>query len=235
MIWDGLTDLLYPRGANCICCGDMRRASEIDGLCPDCREKLEKLIVPAFVCNRCLSLMGKGEACRFCSSPAMQNIDRVFSHYIYKDEVRKLILAFKFDGCDEALPTLADGMALALQSHSWDGLVPVPLHKLRLKDRGVNQSLLLARELSRRTGIPVQDCLVRTVYRRAQSRTRHEKRRANVQHVFACPQDVTGLRLLLIDDVRTTGSTADACAAELRKAGAAEVSLCTAAVVLRRP
>ena len=145
--------------------------------------------------------------------------------------MRALIHAYKFDACDEALPLLAGAMADALKDRRFDCLVPVPLHPRRLRQRGVNQALLLAEALSRRVHIPVMELLRRDVYRAPQSRTPIGERRRNIQGAFSAAQPAQGMRVLLIDDVRTTGSTAAECAQALRKAGAVSVSLCVAAVV----
>ena len=107
-----------------------------------------------------------------------------------------------------------------------DVLVPVPLHSGRLKERGYNQSELLARELSRRIDLPlIGNCLVRTRPAYPQARTTNAKQRwDNVVDAFSCPYRVlTGKRVLLIDDVTTSGATLDACAAAVKAAGAASV------------
>jgi competence protein ComFC len=107
-----------------------------------------------------------------------------------------------------------------------DVLVPVPLHRKRLRERGYNQSLLLARGLGRLTGQPVVDgCLVRQKNTPPQARTSTvEERRDNVIGVFDCRDDrLRGRQVLLIDDVATSGATLDACAAVLKASGAASV------------
>lgn len=231
----GLWELLYPHAANCLCCGETRFVSEADCLCSACRERIKEMRVPASACNRCLMPVKAGQPCLFCASPAMERIHAVFAPYRYGSEVRTLIHRFKFNACDEALVTLASGMADALTDRSFDFLVPVPLHKRRLLERGVNQSRLLADALSDRTGIPVAEPLERVIYHVPQSRlTDRRKRGANVKGVFRCKGNVKGKKLLLIDDVRTTGSTAAECARMLATAGAAQVSLCVCAVVYRQ-
>jgi ComF family protein len=105
-----------------------------------------------------------------------------------------------------------------------DLIVPVPLHPKRQAERGYNQSALLARELSRQVGLPVAPAeLVRTVRTRPQVGLNRDERRANIAGAFRCAGKVTDLRIVLVDDVCTTGATLEACAAELRSAGAAHV------------
>lgn len=231
---DALMELLYPHAANCLCCEETRFVSDEDCLCSACRERIKGMRIPASSCNRCLMPVKAGRPCSFCSRRVMENIDAVYSPFRYGSEVRKLIHQFKFGACNEALATLAPYMAKSLAGKDFDALVPVPLHKWRLLERGVNQARLLADALSERTGIPVEEPLERTVYRTAQSRLKDQQRRGgNVHGVFRCDGNVRDKRVLLVDDVRTTGSTASECARVLKEAGAAAVSLCVCAVVYR--
>ena len=169
----------------------------------------------------------------FCSSRVMGYIDRVYAPWRYAGEVRALIHAFKFNACDEALPILAEYMADAVQNRDFDCITPVPLHPRRLRLRGVNQALLMAERISLRLSIPVRQLLQRNRYQKPQSRLGPEERQFNVAGAFSCKEDVKGLRILLLDDVRTSGNTAHFCARALREAGAESVCLCTAAVVYR--
>lgn len=226
-----LSSVFFPHAANCLCCDEARWVNEYDCLCDACRKKIQKLSIPAASCNRCLMPLRPGKPCRFCASSVMRCIDAVYAPFRYGGEIRTLIHAFKFQACDEAIPTLADGMAKSLAERKFDWIVPVPIHKKRLMVRGVNQTRLLADALSVRTGIPVSEPLIRTKYVRPQSRTAWAERRKNVNNVFFCRDEVSGQRILLIDDVRTTGSTAAACARELKKSGASKVSLCVCAIV----
>lgn len=107
-----------------------------------------------------------------------------------------------------------------------DALVPVPLHRKRWRERGYNQSGLLARGLSQRIGLPVvDDCLVRRQYAPPQARAAGVgERRGNVAGAFACLDGrLRGKRVLLIDDVATSGATLNACAGALKSAGAVSV------------
>lgn len=105
-------------------------------------------------------------------------------------------------------------------------LVPVPLHPKRLRERGYNQSRLLAQELGKFIGLPViDDCLIRQRHALPQARTASvEERRSNIADAFACHDHrLENKQVLLIDDVATSGATLDACAAALKTAGAASV------------
>lgn len=226
--------LMYPRASHCLCCGDPRRADEADCLCGDCRARLKELRVPAEACDRCLSPVKRGEPCAFCASPLMKPILKVYAPYRYFGEVRQLIHAFKFGACEEARPLLSQAMADAVSSRDFDCVTPVPLHPRRQRERGFNQALLLCADLSRKLNVPVRELLKRDVYHKPQSRLPLSKRQANVGRAFSCREDPTGLRVLLVDDVRTSGSTAFACAKALTEAGAESVCLCVCAVVYKR-
>lgn len=227
--------ILFPQGASCQVCGEYRLVDENYALCADCMKKLEMFHVPASACRRCLFPMRSKHGCSMCKSGKMKDINASFSPFCYRNQVRKLIHEFKFENNASFIAYLADQMADALTDRSFTALVPVPLNQRRLYDRGQNQAALLALALSERTGIPVMGYLERSGYQKPQSETPLHKREKNIKDCFHAKQNLKGERLLLIDDVRTTGSTAQACAKELKRAGATYVGLCTVAVVYRNP
>ncbi|NDH54884.1 MAG: ComF family protein, partial [Betaproteobacteria bacterium] len=119
-----------------------------------------------------------------------------------------------------------------LRGQGWHYLVPVPLHPLKQRDREFNQAEILARYLSAASGIPLHPGLIRRVAATAtQTRLTRPQRAANVRGAFALRPGVTlsGERLVLVDDVFTTGATTSACARALRAAGAGEVCVWTVA------
>jgi ComF family protein len=119
----------------------------------------------------------------------------------------------------------------------FDAIVPVPMHWWKRWQRGFNQAELLASELSKRTGLPVRRPLRRVHQRAVQAGLTNAKRRANVVGAFLPARRgrrLDGQRILLVDDVMTTGATASACAKALKRAGALHVSLLTVARVDRR-
>jgi ComF family protein len=122
---------------------------------------------------------------------------------------------------------LAQLLSDFLDSHPLKGdvIVPVPLHRKRLRQRGYNQASLLAKELSVLGSLPVaEDALIRVRDAIPQARARSAlERRQNVKGAFACRQGLEGKQVLLIDDVCTTGATLDACATALKAAGAGSV------------
>lgn len=118
----------------------------------------------------------------------------------------------------------------------FDVIVPMPMHWMRRWQRGFNQAELLAQDLGRRTHLPVRNAASRVHHRRAQAGLTNSKRRLNVAGAFSVkhPSWIAGRRVLLLDDVMTTGATASACARVLKRAGAAHVSLLTVGRVDRR-
>ena len=140
--------------------------------------------------------------------------------------VRDIVFDLKYRGIRALAPDMGELLARHLESSrlAADLIVPVPLHRRRERERGYNQAALLAYELGRRTGLPVAAALRRTKDTPPQvAMLGPEKRRANIDGAFECVADVRDRRVLLIDDVVTTGSTMGACAAPLKAAGASNV------------
>lgn len=112
-----------------------------------------------------------------------------------------------------------------------DGLIPIPLHRGRRRERGYNQSLLICEGIRERTGLPiVSDVLKRVKYTRTQTLLSPRERHKNVSDAFRViiPEKVRGRNLVLVDDVLTTGATLNACAGELHRAGVEKIWCATA-------
>jgi ComF family protein len=216
-------DLLYPpRCALCEKHGSF--------LCEACREALPR--AEGRRCDVCW-LPLRGPECRSCAEHPTA-LTRLRSVYRYDGGVRTLVHSFKFRGQSSLGRPLAAELTRCYTDHGLetDVIVPVPLAVARKRGRGYNQASLLAREVSRQTGVPVSEALRRrgNATPQAQSATAEERRR-NVIGAFtvARPGEVAGRRVLLLDDVATTGATLNACAVELLNAGAAEVASLTLA------
>jgi ComF family protein len=174
--------------------------------------------------------------CALCRN-GLRGFDAAYSYGAYEGTLRKLIHLFKYSGIRPLAVPLAGLLLRSLPlDQRFDAIVPVPLHWRRRWDRGFNQSDLLARQLARRTGVPVLAALSRIRATSVQAGLSNTNRRRNVSAAFRCrrPERVREKRLLLIDDVMTTGSTAASCALALKRAGAANVALLTVARVDRR-
>lgn len=155
-------------------------------------------------------------------------MDGMRSGFEFESPIREAILALKFANLRSIGGLLSTHLGEALREDglSFDVLTPVPLHKRRMRERGYNQSEILAKGLGKEMGIQVDGrCLHRVRYVGAQARAATaEERRANVAQAFeGRPGRVEGKKVAIIDDVTTTGSTLRACAAALKRAGAAEV------------
>jgi len=155
-------------------------------------------------------------------------IDGIRSPFRFEGAMRQAIYQLKYHNLRALAAPLAEFLHAYLITNPVpaDVLVPVPLHQKRLRERGYNQSRLLARELGRLTDLPlIDDCLVRQRHTPPQARTSTvAERRSNIADAFAClDHRLREKRVLLIDDVATSGATLDACAAVLKASGAASV------------
>lgn len=214
-----LADLFYPQ--YCVACS--RRASDV--LCGACYEALPLIGHP--FCRRCgaptaFDVYGCGE-CR----------DRDFSFdgarapLRYEGAGKELVHALKYKGYLRVVEkVMAPLMANVFDKDRFDGVIPVPLHRARLARRGFNQAELMARGVAGRINAPHLDKLKVVRGTRDQVELSAEARRANVAGAFGAKGPVAG-KILLIDDVFTTGATLNECAEVLRKAGANEVQALT--------
>jgi ComF family protein len=193
-------------------------------LCARCGAPFEIAVDVAQVCGACLA-----------RPPAY---DRARAALAYGEVSRDLVLALKYQGRRDSLAVLASWMATAGGALLQDAdlIVPVPLHYLRLIRRGFNQSVWLAAGLSRASGVKLSvDALKRIKASPIQGGLSADGRRRNVQGAFRTRKNRTALvkdrKVLLVDDVLTTGATAEACARALKRSGAACVDVLTLARV----
>jgi len=179
-----------------------------------------------------------GNLCLECvRTPPPYSGARSFGYY--SAEMRQLIHALKFDGRMNLAALLGTLVSTAFfdswKRDDFDFITAIPLHPKRRRERGFNQSELLARALERETGIPRVRVLRRVAPTRPQVGLSNAQRRENTRNAFRCvrPARITGRRILLIDDVMTTGATASSAAQALQTAGAKKVSVLTAARATR--
>jgi ComF family protein len=179
------------------------------------------------LCPRCGRPQASGIICPSCRQRKTE-IDGIRSPFRFDEVIRKAIHELKYRSLKAISPCLAELLADYLGSNPLPGeaLVCVPLHPRRLRERGYNQSSLLARELGRRIDLPViEDCLIRVKQAQPQVRAVDvEERRRNVADAFACcDEKVRGKQIILIDDVCTSGATLESCAEALKNKGATSV------------
>jgi ComF family protein len=232
---------LPPR---CPGCGAI--TSDDHSFCMPCWQSLTWLGEPC--CVRCglpfdYGVAGEASECGACLAEPPR-FERLRAAVAYGDVARKVALKLKYGGRPGVAETLARFMARHLPPEAAREtllLVPVPLHRWRIWKRGYNQAALIAAALARRSGIPLGvDLLVRTRSTPPLRGLNRRERAKMVAGAFAVPRDrrdrVAGRRVVLVDDVFTSGATGDACARALKRAGASEVQiLCWARVIAKAP
>ena len=174
--------------------------------------------------------------CAMCRL-GLSGFDAVYSYGSYEGALRKLIHLFKYEGIRTLARPFGDFLARALpREQRFELIVPMPLHWRRRWQRGFNQAELLGREISRRWGVPARTVARRKRATAPQAGLTNAKRRANVSGAFSVKPGtrLDGMRVLLVDDVLTTGASAGACARALKRAGAGHVALLTLARADRR-
>ncbi|MBN8760999.1 MAG: ComF family protein [Thiobacillus sp.] len=214
----------------CLLCGGPAHAA----LCTGCRDDLPWHREPA--CPVCAHPSPGGRVCGACLKhpPAY---DRTRAALVYAFPLDRLIPQLKYHGRLAVAPALADCLAAHLgAAPPPDCLVPMPLHPGRLRERGFNQAGEIARGLAQRLDLRLATEMCRRVRDTPpQMRLAHDQRRRNVRDAFACDASVRGLHIAVVDDVMTTGSSLDALARSLKRAGAREVSCWVAARALPAP
>ena len=210
---------------DCLLCS---AATEDALLCAACLADLPHLPRPA--CPVC-ALPGAAELpCGRCQRHPPQ-FDRLIAAFPYAFPVDRLIQQLKYGHRLALADWFGMHLAAACRNTGADLIVPMPLHPARLTERGFNQALEIARPLSRYSSIALDATACRRIRATApQEGLNLRQRRRNLKNAFLCPRPLDGRHILLVDDVATTGASADECARTLRLHGATRV---TVAVVAR--
>lgn len=237
-LWRRVLDAVLP--PLCLCCGTV--VAEPGSLCPQCWTGMGFLAPPlCHACGHPFDLDPGAEGAVLCG-PCLAKAPpwaRARAVLRYDDASKPLVLRFKHADRLEGAPAFARWMARAGADllADTDVIVPVPLHRWRLLARRYNQAAVLAMALGRLSGVAVvPDALARLRRTPSQGHMDREQRRRNVSGAFAVPARrraaVAGRRVLLVDDVLTTGATTGECARVLLKTGAASVDVLTLARVV---
>lgn len=228
-LYKRILHLLFPR--ECVGCSCDLAWNAEGFLCPACKRELK---VPGpLICQRCGTVLKAGGAhCYACrgSRGKRYKCKIIRSAWQFNAPSRALIHALKYGGLDYLAPLMAEDMVHRFSQlkelAGADLIVPVPLHRLKLRQRGYNQSELLARCFARKTGLPfLENGLVRVRNTPSQTALNRAGRLENMTGAFSCvrPEAVKGRTVLLIDDVATTGATLEGCAQALKQGGAKQV------------
>jgi ComF family protein len=242
-VFTHLLNFIYP--PRCTACGDQFAINESRRICEQCAGGIEHMTPPLCeVCGGPLESITSGIArCARCQGARPHyGIARSIARYRSSAEdepgsLPALIRRHKY-GLDQSVaPALAEylGDSLPVAASDYDLVVPVPLHWRRLWWRGFNQAALLAAEVARRMQLRLDSTsFVRTRRTPPQTARHHDDRIRNVRRAFFVkrPARIKGRRILLVDDVMTTGATVDECARTLIAAGASKVDVFTLARVL---
>ena len=229
---DALAAVLFA--APCRVCGDALEHAGRIPICEACLEGFERIAEP--LCQCCgrpfvspLAADAAQPLCRLCRI-GFYGFERARSFAVYNDAISEAIVLLKYEGVRPLGDWFAARLAQATirGSGAWhaDVVVPVPLHPERLRERGYNQAELIARPLAGRLGLRLDPhLLARTKPRPPRLLLSRRERWESVRGAYATRpgRKVDNLRILLVDDVMTTGATLDACARALKKAGAAAV------------
>jgi ComF family protein len=243
-VYGALASVFFP--APCRLCGELLdRAGRIP-ICRSCLASLRPLTGPS--CARCGRPFASPIAvevenlplCHICRR-GLYDFDFARSYGAYTRDMARAIILLKYHGVTRLAAWFAAGLRETFrQNHEKclaDVVVPVPAHALRLRERGYNHAELIAKPLARSLGLPCRSyLLVRTRPRADKLRLTLRERWRSVRGVYTIRQGqrVDNLRVLLVDDVLTTGATLDACSRALRKAGAAGVVALTVARAISR-
>ena len=206
-LMQSLFALLFPKKAVCMGCDSAAGCRE-DWICPECRQMLAKSWVGA--------------------EPPPKGIDGAAYANVYRGPAARIVRRLKYSGVTKLAEFMGEDMVKAyrfIEPTGADCVTCVPMHRRRLRRRGYNHAELLARDVARRLGIEYIDALqcIRPIPQ--QARLDKATRRRNLKDAIVLKADVAGRRVILVDDVRTTGTTARTCASVLKTGGAAGVYL----------
>ena len=220
--------MLYPQGIKCAVCGRDIFGDNIYGICSGCSFKANIRFCPK--CGRAIGATSK--YCDQCTTT-----ERAFSEarapFIFEGNAKLLVHRLKYGGAKYVAKIIAQYLADEYYKLRWeiDYITFVPMHPLKLKERGYNQACLIASALSEIVNVPLIDALERTKFSKNFARLGRKERMEEAKDSFKAKEKLKKKRILLVDDVFTTGATSNACALALGGGSANEVyvlTFCTA-------
>ena len=218
-----LSEVLAPTEPRCLNCG--KEVFDGLGFCDDCKKSA--ILNDGKTCKRCgMGIDGEEDYCGNCSFDKIY-FDKAYSAFIYDGAVRKSILKFKFAGYGNFARVFAKYLAAVAVSRGleFDVVTFAPMSKNSLKERGYNQAELLARRFCDilECGDKLLNAIAKIKETARQETISKKERKTNLIGAYKCVADVKGKRVLVIDDIKTTGATLNECAKVLKRSGAVKV------------
>ncbi len=232
----GVKELIFPD--NCLLCRTYLNSRHTRQLCPACVNTLTPNTPPfCALCSRHLAHYTVDGVCSSCRNSS-RHYDRAWGTYIYDEPMRKLMHSFKYNGKTALRRTFISSITNFIDTYhipirQYDCVAPIPLHPVRLRERGFNQAALLSEGLTQYYGLPHRPDLLRRLRPTDTQTVMDQKQRwTSLKCAFKInPSEIaTEKSVLLVDDLLTTGATADAAAAALKEAGAAHVAVLSLAI-----
>ena len=212
---------------DCLLCA---AASDNEILCTACAADLPHLQKPH--CPRCALPTPIGEICGRCLAKP-PHYDATLAAYSYDFPLDKLVQSFKYGHRLALGAYFGRQLAVLAEKTAADLIIPLPLHPLRLRQRGFNQALELARPVGQALKLPIDSSSCRRIRNtQAQATLAWRERTKNIRGAFHCAADLSGQRIILLDDVMTTGASLDECARTLKLHGATAVTVLVVARAL---
>ncbi|QSX05059.1 ComF family protein [Sedimentibacter sp. zth1] len=228
---ESFLELIYPEKNICQICNIYDESINDNYICKDCYAELQKILSPFCIkCNKGIDYNSEYGLCKECIRKS-RYFDAIRSPYYYKGNVKKLIHDYKY--CNKPYYYKLFGKLLVdymidIDYTNFDFIISVPLHKIKQRKRGYNQSELIAKYISKKFSIPYLDILKRVNNTTKQSNLSASSRQINLKNAFAIKSNrflntIKGKKILIVDDIFTTGTTINECSKILLTNGTSNV------------
>lgn len=233
---DRILEVIFPSRVSCIVCDDDLFHDSVGCICDKCNQTLPKTY--SHICEKCgESLDSLANFCLTCKKSIKRYFKVARAPFMYDGEIVKLIHNLKYNDCKYLGSYLSEILVEEYKKNNFDVdiVIPIPLNPKRLKERGYNQAFLLCRKFETDLKLPIDTTsLIRKVDTPTQTKLTKQERKQNLENAFQVVDKsaIKGKRILLIDDVYTTGATLEEASKTLLKAGAKEIYCLTVAHTL---